>query len=180
MRDFIWMYENAVPSDSCDRLIEKYKDEMTVGLVENHNSKSIRYEPDSRNNRIAFVEDDEFNQHILTAVESANAQCFGFDISTYTFDMQLSRYDEQGKYDWHVDQLYPNDGRAYMRKLTVIVQLTDESEYKGGELQILENIAPKGKGTIILFPSNLSHRVRPVTSGVRHSLAAWVEGPVWR
>jgi len=33
---------------------------------------------------------------------------------------------------------------------------------------------------VLIFPSWLQHRVRPVTRGIRHSLVSWVEGPRWR
>ena len=36
------------------------------------------------------------------------------------------------------------------------------------------------KGSVIVFPSFHRHRVTPVTSGIRHSLVTWVEGPHWR
>ena len=36
------------------------------------------------------------------------------------------------------------------------------------------------KGTIIIFPSFIRHRVTPVTKGVRKSLVVWVDGPRFR
>ena len=36
------------------------------------------------------------------------------------------------------------------------------------------------KGTVLIFPSFYKHQVNPVTSGTRHSLVTWVEGPHWR
>ena len=68
-------------------------------------------------------------------------------------------------------------------------QLTDGSEYSGGELEFdfrdydppqrdeskhlrkAHEILPKG--SIIVFPSHLWHRVKPVTRGVRYSLVVW-------
>ena len=38
----------------------------------------------------------------------------------------------------------------------------------------------KQQGTVFVFPSTLRHQVTPVTSGVRKSLVAWVEGPKWK
>ena len=32
------------------------------------------------------------------------------------------------------------------------------------------------KGSLILFPAYLGHRVRPVTSGVRYSIVTWILG----
>ena len=68
-------------------------------------------------------------------------------------------------------------------------QLTDKSEYEGGELEFdLRNYAPNNKnfinhvkttnkmtskGSIIVFPSFVWHRVKPVTKGTRYSLVIW-------
>jgi len=59
--------------------------------------------------------------------------------------------------------------------------LTDEKEYEGGELIFYkdgeEKIAPKSKGTIIFFESDIMHEVKPVKKGTRHALVSWVQGP---
>ena len=74
------------------------------------------------------------------------------------------------------------------------MELTDSSEYRGGELEFdFRNYDPPmrdeskhlrqakeilSKGSIIVFPSFLWHRVKPVTKGVRYSLVMWsVGGP---
>ena len=74
-----------------------------------------------------------------------------------------------------------------MRKLSMIINLTDPNEYKGGELQFDfrneaagKNIhtceAMKEKGSIVIFPSFVWHRVTPVTEGTRYSLVNWIVG----
>jgi PKHD-type hydroxylase len=40
--------------------------------------------------------------------------------------------------------------------------------------------APRKRGTLILFPSFLIHRVTPVNSGVRESMVSWISGPNFR
>ena len=68
-------------------------------------------------------------------------------------------------------------------------QLTDGSEYSGGELEFdFRQYSPQMrdeaqhlkkateillKGSIIVFPSFVWHRVKPVTKGVRYSLVVW-------
>ena len=67
------------------------------------------------------------------------------------------------------------------RKLTLVLQLSDPSEYEGGELQSLTSLQPgtvnKKKGIIAAFPSWTLHQVTPVTKGVRKTLVIWVAGP---
>ena len=68
-------------------------------------------------------------------------------------------------------------------------QLTDGSEYDGGELEFdfrnydpyardesrhvvqVKEILPKG--SIVIFPSHIWHRVKPVTKVTRYSLVVW-------
>ena len=89
----------------------------------------------------------------------------------------------QNYYDWHVD-IGPTF--ASYRKLSMVIQLSNPEEYEGGDLQIFDPIVsdenfpyksvPKKKGSIIVFPSFLPHRVTPVTGGIRKSLVWWVGG----
>jgi len=38
----------------------------------------------------------------------------------------------------------------------------------------------KDKGSVLIFPSYINHKVSPVTKGIRRSLVAWFSGPRWR
>jgi PKHD-type hydroxylase len=64
-----------------------------------------------------------------------------------------------------------------MRKLSLVLLLNDE--FEGGDFELLwpGNKIPLKKGRVILFPSILMHRVKPVTKGTRKSLVAWMQGP---
>ena len=69
------------------------------------------------------------------------------------------------------------------RKLSLTVQLSDGDSYEGGrfefdEVKTTADFTPKG--SILVFPSYLAHKVHPVTSGRREALVAWFFGPRWR
>jgi PKHD-type hydroxylase len=70
------------------------------------------------------------------------------------------------------------------RKLSLILQLSDATEYEGGELQLKDSsdhtAVERKKGHLIAFPSYLLHRVTPVTKGIRRSLVVWISGPAFR
>ena len=65
------------------------------------------------------------------------------------------------------------------------LSLSNPSEYKGGELEFdFRNVDPKEtnirvckeilpKGSLVVFPSFVWHRVKEVTKGTRHSLVMW-------
>jgi PKHD-type hydroxylase len=109
----------------------------------------------------------------------ANWNMWGFDLHHIRDAIQYTEYheDKEGEYKWHQDMgAYPLN----YRKISIVVQLSDESEYEGGELQMNPggNIisVPKGLGTLCFFPSFLLHRVTPLNSGVRLSLVTWFRG----
>ncbi len=109
-----------------------------------------------------------------------NTEIYKFNLTEIENYLQYTEYDEsyQGHYDWHMD-IGLNENSC--RKLSLSIQLSDSSEYEGGELQINMggNILTccKSKGAITVFPSFLLHRVTPVTKGMRRSLVLWVSGP---
>ncbi len=117
---------------------------------------------------------------LLQSAEIANNELWSFDIVGLWEDCQYTTYlgSEKGDhYGYHLDI----DGEAGShRKISVVVQLTDPSEYEGGDLEILTRGTPffadKSKGSCLLFPSFCLHKVHPVTKGKRNSLVLWVSG----
>jgi PKHD-type hydroxylase len=112
---------------------------------------------------------------------SLNAKYFRFDLTGFGEPLQLTNYDqsEHGMYEWHQDY-----GGETSRKLSLVLQLTDPSQYEGGNLQIMTGGQPqtvrKQRGLVAAFPSYVLHQVTPVTSGNRQSLVAWISGPAFR
>ena len=128
---------------------------------------------------------------ILVEDFNRNHSGWNYDIECME-SIQLTHYFEHDFYDWHVDKLpkhiIKNDV-SYNRKISATVWLNDPEEYEGGEFDI-EIKGPREdirydtlklpKGSIVIFPSDRWHRVRPVTSGVRKSLVLWFQGPSFR
>ncbi len=102
-------------------------------------------------------------------------------------------------YDWHCDSWdkpYTNkeDVNKFnkIRKLSVTCSLSDPKKYKGGELEFdFRNRDPKiiskkvcteimPRGSIVVFPSHVWHRVKPVKKGERYSLVIWNLGYPFR
>lgn len=114
----------------------------------------------------------------------ANALHWQFDLLGFDEPSQYTRYDAQelGHYDWHMDMI--NCWNKPPRKLSAVIQLSAPDEYEGGEFCIKTNSADtvlsKEKGTLIIFPSYILHKVNPVTYGIRRSLVCWIGGPKLR
>ena len=102
--------------------------------------------------------------------------------TTYLESIQYTIYESGGDhYDWHMDTFLETPN-AYHRKLSVTVQLSNSNEYTGGDFELNDgtgNTLPndiRDRGTVLVFPSFLMHRVTPVTQGTRETLVAWFEG----
>lgn len=182
--------KNAFDPDICDYILELGQSlpvqDSTLG-VSGENSGT-----DYRKSKIRFIQnfDSDFAflfDSVLKTVYHANDAWFDFHLSKMDY-IQLAEYDEsyQGEYKEHHDVFWMNNDPKYHRKLTAVIQLTVPTEYEGGDLEFCNIISPpnpsdiRSKGSIIIFPSFIPHRVTPVTKGTRHSLACWIDGPKWR
>ena len=119
--------------------------------------------------------------------------------------LQYTHYNEGQFYNWHQDSdldthhkpqmnFSSGENRAqeeitqageYIRKLSFTLQLSEPTDYRGGEVEFLDNgsrrfLAPKQRGTMIVFDSRVRHRVRKIKSGTRKSIVGWVVGPRWK
>ena len=92
--------------------------------------------------------------------------------------MQFTKYANIGDgYNSQVD-IVPGSSPSY-RKLSFSLQLTDENDYEGCDLEFVASneLAPRERGAIIFFPSFVMHRVTPLISGERNAMVGWVCGP---
>ena len=82
-------------------------------------------------------------------------------------------------------QDFVNENCEMVRKLSFAMQLSDPDDYEGGNVELISEanqnyIAPRQRGTIILFDSRTQHRGNKVTKGTRRSIVGWVVGPRWK
>jgi PKHD-type hydroxylase len=106
-------------------------------------------------------------------------------------NFQYTVYDsrEKGKYDYHMDSNIGGNLNSHNeeRKLSLTFLLNEPNvDFRGGEFQVNSGAEKNAetvelpKGRIILFPSFIIHRVKPVTYGTRKSIVVWVVGPKFR
>lgn len=196
LNEYYWFFKKALSNKICDKIIKiglkKPKNIATVGINKDENV----VQKTTRNSTITWLNEKWIYDLIHPYVHAANQNAgwnFQWDFSE---TMQFTMYGKNQFYTWHADQgsrAYPNDYenenyRNKIRKLSVTVQLSDPKDYLGGELEFdfrnnknnKKNIeickAGKERGTIIVFPSFVWHRVKPVTKGQRKSLVIWSLG----
>lgn len=142
-------------------------------------------DPLIRRSKVHWLEKEKFNwvyQKLWKSIFEVNENNYGFSIKRFEGRLQIARYHEsnEGHYTWHMD----NGTNTPGRKISLSVQLSDPSDYDGGDLGFfytnIEKMAARERGAIVTFPSWVMHRVSPVTRGVRYSLIAWIVGPRWK
>ena len=198
-----WYYRKALKKELCDKII-------SLCLKQNQGKASIA-EEDDKEGRYALAEDADKLRDCYTSwindpwiydilnpfIHAANKQAgwnFQWD---WNEPSQFTVYNKNQFYGWHCDQLstpyndtnteFPQENfNNKYRKLSLTLQLTPSSEYKGGDFQFKWFDYGKVKikqlkngrelGTLIIFPSFIWHQVTPVTEGTRQSLVNWSIG----
>lgn len=123
---------------------------------------------------------DWLYRKMASLIPQVNYDFFMQDVEAFSF-FQYTLYRKDEFYDWHIDA--EDAYNSIVRKMSVVVLLSDPNSYEGGEFEIIvggqvdepQILKPKS-GDVILFNSWFPHRVRPVTDGVRKSLVTWVSG----
>jgi PKHD-type hydroxylase len=121
---------------------------------------------------------------LISQIHKVNQENFDC-ILKFVENLQFTEYNggQQGFYLKHDDcgNISGLENFVDIRKLSFTIQLSNPEDYKGGELVFYNNDkefnAPKTKGTIIFFQSNILHEVKPVKKGTRYALVSWVKGP---
>ena len=201
LNNHFWYFKSAVPPRLCDEIINYAllkKDHMgrTGGVqdekLSNKQIKDIKYRRDSN---VVWLNDLWIYKELHPYIHKANKNAgwnFQWDTSE---QLQFTKYKLNQYYDWHQDSFNkpfdkPNTlDHGKIRKLSMTCQLTDSSEYEGGELEfdfrdydppqrdeakhLIQAKQILSKGSIIVFPSFVWHRVKPVRKGVRYSLVMW-------
>jgi len=175
------VWHNGFSDEELVRIIE-LGDQLAISTAtigqENEVSDIVRR---SKTGWMKLNDDTQFIYDRLGYIaRQLNGQFFDFNIWGFVEDLQYTIYDGEGEhYTWHLDRGGSTSDTP--RKLSMVLQLSDPSEYEGGDLEIFEGPTPtqvkKEKGLISAFPSFVLHRVTPVTKGTRKTLVVWLTGP---
>jgi PKHD-type hydroxylase len=178
-------WANAFAAEELDR-IEQMGDALPLTQAGLQSEMDTGTRDQIRVTRVAWIDANPDNKWIYDRIQQIammiNAMSYRFDLSGFSERIQYGVYHgaEGGHYDWHVD----HGALVNRRKLSLTLQLSDPSQYEGGELQFLAGArtetAPRERGMLVAFPSYGVHRVAPVTTGTRKSLVIWVTGPQFR
>jgi PKHD-type hydroxylase len=184
--------ENFIPNHVCDDIVKR-------GLsLQEHDGvlQGDKEDKQIRNSRVVWLDDTWIYDWISPHIEIMNKQIgWNVDFSTPE-EIQFTKYKEGQFYGWHQDHTPKvNEENITQRKVSVVVPLSDSSDYDGGDLEfydsvinpdisndkkILKDERTRQRGTIIVFPSFAYHRVTKVTRGERLSIVIWYKGELWK
>lgn len=164
-------------------LLQQTARNATVQAVVGGDNSNI-YDKDVRRSKVnwvRFLPDTAWIfEKLARSVRLLNARYYRYDIEGFGEDLQLTNYDssDHGTYSWHIDR---GGFGSQVRKMSLVLQLSEPGEYEGGELQVLETSTTpttieKKRGRLTIFPSHTIHRVTPVSLGNRQTLVAWLYG----
>lgn len=120
--------------------------------------------------------------NIRDVTKMANSEIYDFSLMGIIDQdyPQVFKYSENDFYKMHMD-LNP---MAPSRKLTFIINLSDPTTYKGGEVEFLNiKVDPAltaEQGSCLVFPSYIPYTINPVTGGTKHIVIGHVHGAVFK
>lgn len=185
--EFIYEIENVLPKETCEKIIERFKNDNTKhpskigpeGRIDEHIRKSttlsisgkeqwkdiddILYKAITRSIK-EYIEYVQKYVDVYNVFENISDE--GYTIN----EMKVGEY-----YNWHIDDMTKNGQR---RSFSCVLYLNTLEEDQGGctEFWCGKKVRPK-QGKMLLFPSSWTylHRGAPVkNSGVKYTCVTWV------
>jgi len=199
-----WYFNNVIPLHVCNDIVKRgTQGTLKTALTGKFLDKKDLHE--KRNSDIKWLNENWIYNHLIPYAHLANKNAeWNYQVDGPEH-IQFTKYSAKQHYGWHQDAgLHSDANREHaikhyngkIRKLSMTCQLSDPKDYSGGEFEFdFRNYDPdkrrakkrehllteiSGKGSVLVFPSFLWHRVKPVTKGIRYSLVAWMLGNPWR
>ena len=163
----IKVFEKIIPHTACEQIIQEgvTRPQINAGIGKNNTAS------EGRSTKVTFIDNSFIKSYIYELV----THNFKNYIIEEAEDLQFATYTKGDFYGLHKDADETNN-----RVLSITVQLSKSSDYKGGDVVFsnypARNFMERKQGTVIIFPSNLYHEVEPVIKGKRYSLVQWFKG----
>jgi PKHD-type hydroxylase len=205
-----YYFKSALSPRFCDELIkygmaQQEQLALTGNLSEKKNKgnsltkEEINDLKKKRDSNVVWLNDRWIYNEVQPFIHEAN-KLAGWNFEwDWSESCQFTKYKLNQFYDWHCDSWEapydePTNPQTHnkIRKLSVTCSLSPPEDYEGGELEFdFRNMDPdkptirkcaeiKPRGSIVVFPSHVWHRVKPVTKGTRYSLVIWNLGNSFR
>lgn len=187
-----WFFQKALSNKVCQDIIDFGMSQPSgLGIIKGADHSQEEVLKATRNSYVSFNSAPWIYNIIHPFIAEANKNA-GWNYQwDYSEMFQFTEYKKNQFYSWHRDSWdgpYKDHNNknfnGKIRKLSVICSLVEPSDFKGGELLFqprdqtnsditieCKEILPRG--SIVVFPSYVFHKVNPVTKGKRYSLVSW-------
>jgi hypothetical protein len=175
-QDDIVIYRNVITNEIADELIQYATNDHRSGLHRRGSKHPERCDAsfstclvNRTDDKIYEFLDSLWEQYVTTHKHNI----------TFIEPYEIKLYSTGDKFGYHHDG-YGSLHCDVDRKINLTIQLSNESEYIGGDLCVGDIACPREFGTAIFFPSHYYHLVTEVTQGARASLIGHAWGPIIR
>lgn len=156
-----------------DRVIGTYHEDINQGI---HDPKGGHNLAD----HIPWSLSTEYNWIYNRILDWTKTLDLPKEIVNLGHEIILQKYPVGFEFKPHIDDVLSKDKKTIkrIRHYTILMQLSEESEYKGGGLFIKtdkENKVSKEIGTVSIFSQGIIHWVNPITDGERWSATIFLE-----
>ena len=199
----VFVIHDSLTLEKRQEIIKRYKDNTVLGTHQSTDKQSN----DKRNSNVHFIQDSPDISKMLTHYIKVGNHLTGYNYDLTANEMpQFTCYGKTQHYNYHVDSdshigrkfvfnLPKENNLAYtdnvdlidtVRKMSCSLILNDD--YEGGEFctktlvegEVVEHTISAKAGDMLIFPSNITHCVKPITKGIRYSLVMWAAGPTFK
>ena len=170
----------------CQDIINIGHQQKAEALVGHKDRKEGNYDTKKRITTISWIPFKalpDMYKIIERTMHQVNGNHFGFEGMQITELAQFTEYPKGGFYDWHMDAEVNCQYEPPVRKISMTILLSPQTEFEGGDLEFMTegNKPPQLlQGQAIFFCSLLRHRVSKVKKGMRRSLVMWFGGPPFK
>ena len=179
LREWIGYYEDIVPKDECESLIEVTKNsgQLKPSKYANHSGK-IKLSDKRVVMDDMWVKDKTtssiINDFFSKVIRKYSDKFERFSCQRHS-GFRVNRYSVGGFMSEHTDNIHHSHGQEYgFPQVSALLFLNDN--YKGGELIVAGNEYETKMGSGIIFPSNFMfpHEVKKIIDGERWSIVTWL------
>ena len=174
------IYDKFFHPTLCDKLLNIIEE---FPYKKFNNGKS-RFEYISLNENIKRKGLRWLRRPLKELVDDANNTNFMIDITSVEF-LTLKKFHVGDHWHWHHDCDWWFNPLAFDKKITLLMELSDNSEYEGGEYGEYMSTIPFPKqhlnrGSVIVIPAYYYYNISDIIKGCKKLLVVNVIGPKFR
>jgi len=199
-KDLYWYFNKALSNSVCNKIIKAgQKNKPKLGRIGSFGDefKTLNKQQKTslkkiRNSYVSFIDEQWLYNLLFPFLQNANQLSGWKFVFDWAEPIQFTKYKKNQHYYWHNDfngakNLSNLKSHGKIRKLSLVVSLSDPKDYEGGDFKFqfrnledptIEQKVPQliPRGSVVVFPSYIWHKVEPITEGTRYSLVMWARG----